>query len=163
MTPMRPARLLAIAVVVGVVAWSLLRLLEAAGGVPLPQPWTAPAGMVVIAVAVIAAGWPVRRWTRGDRSRRLDALRAARTLVLARASAYSGSALVGFYLAQAVLVLPDLAIETRRERLWLALVAATAALLMVAAGLVVERWCRLPPGDRDEGGDDGDEVPTAHP
>lgn len=160
MTPMRPARLFAIALVVGVVAWSLLRLLEAAGGLPLPQPWTAPAGMGVIAVAVLVAGWPVRRWTRGDRSRRLDALRAARTLVLARASAYSGSALVGFYLAQGVLALPDLAVETRRERLWLALLAAGAAMLMVAAGLLVERWCRLPPDDEDDG---GDVQPDVHP
>lgn len=154
MTPMRPTRLLLIALVVGVVAWSLLRLLEASGSLPLPLPWTAPAGMVVIAVAVLVAGWPVRRWTRGDRTRRLDALRAARTLVLARAAAYSGSALVGFYLAQGVLVLPDLAVEVRRERLWLALVAAGAAMLMVASGVLVERWCRLPPGDED------DEPPT---
>ena len=154
MTPMRPIRLLVIAVVVGVVAWSLLRLVEASGGLPLPQPWTAPAGMVVIAVAVLAAGWPVRRWTRGDRTRRLDPLRAARTLVLARAAAYSGSALVGFYLAQGLLVLPDLAVEARRERLWLALVAAAAAMLMVGSGVVVERWCRIPPEDED------DEPPT---
>lgn len=150
MTPMRVPRLLLVAVVVGVVSWSGLRLLEASGGVPLPLPWTATAGMAVIALAVLVAGWPVRRWTRGDRSRRLDALRAARTLVLARASAYSGSALAGFYVAQALLVVPDLAVEARRERFWMAVVAVAGALTMVVAGLVVERWCALPPSDEDE-------------
>lgn len=150
MTPIRVPQLLLVAVVVGAVSWSGLRLMEASGGVPLPLPWTATAGMVVIALAVLVAGWPVRRWTRGDRSRRLDALRAARTLVLARASAYSGSALVGFYLAQVLLVVPDLAVEARRERFWTAVVAVAGALAMVVAGLVVERWCALPPSDEDE-------------
>lgn len=157
MRPVRAAHLVSIAAVVGVVAWTALRLLEARGGVPLSVPWTATAGMVVIAVAVLAAGWPVRRWTRGDRTRRLDALRAARTLVLARASAYSGSALVGFYGAQAVLVLPDLAIEPRRDRLVLALAAVLGAAVMVVAGLVVERWCRLPPDDTED--DEAGRVP----
>lgn len=158
MTPMRLRHLAGIAVVVGVVAWSGLRLLESRGGLPLPLPWTATAGMLVIAVAVLVAGWPVRRWTRGDRTRRLDALRAARTLVLARASAYSGSALVGFYAAQALLVVPDLAVEARRERLWMALLSTSGAAVMVAAGLVVERWCRLPRDDDDD--ELGPEVPA---
>lgn len=154
MTPMRAQHLLLTCLVVGVAAWSGLRLLEAGGGTPLPLPWTATAGMLVIAVAVVLAGWPVRRWTRGDRTRHLDALRAARTLVLARASAYSGSALAGFYAAQAVLVLPDLDVEVRRDRLWMALVAVGGAVVMVVAGLVVERWCRLPGGDDDDPGAD---------
>jgi hypothetical protein len=150
MTPMRARHLALTALVVGVVTWSALRIVEATGGVALPLPWTAAAGMLVIAGAVLVAGWPVRRWTRGDRSRRLDALRAARTLVLAKASAYSGAALAGFYAAQALLVVPDLDVEARRERFWVALLAVGAALVMVAAGLVVERWCRLPPPDDDE-------------
>jgi hypothetical protein len=148
-TPTRLSTLVAVSGITGIVAWSGLRLLESSGGRLLPLPWTALGGMVLIAVAVVASGWPVRRWTRGERSRPLDPLRAARVLVLARASAYSGSALAGFYAAQAVLVLPDLSIEPRRERLGVAALATGAAVLMVVAGLVVERWCRLP-GDEDE-------------
>jgi hypothetical protein len=147
---MRTRHLAVIAAAVGVVSWSALRLLEATGGVPLPLPWTALAGMLVLAAAVLVAGWPVRRWTRGDRTRRLDALRAARTLVLARASSYSGSALVGFYAAQVLLVLPDLDVEARRERLLVAGLAVLCALVMVVAGLVVERWCTLPPSEDEE-------------
>lgn len=150
MSALRPARLLLVAAVVGVVSWSGLRLVEAGGGVLLPLPWTATAAMLVIAVAVVLAGRPVRRWTRGDRSKGIDALRAARVLVLARASAYSGAALVGFYLAQVALVAGDLAVEARRERFWLALVTVGGAVVMVVAGVVVERWCRLPPSDQDD-------------
>jgi hypothetical protein len=149
-TPTPKRHLLAVAGAVTIVAWSVLRLLESSGGVPLPLPWTALGGMLVIALAVLVAGWPVRRWTVGDRSRRLDALRAARTLVLARASAYSGAALVGFYVAQGLVVLPDVDVEPRQERLLLAGLATGCALVMVVAGLVVERWCRLPPPEDDD-------------
>jgi hypothetical protein len=149
-SPTRLRHLLAVAAAVAAVAWSALRLLEASGGVPVPLPWTAFGGMLVIAAAVLVAGRPVRRWTRGDRSRRLDALRAARTLVLARAAAYSGAALAGFYVAQGLLALPHLDVEPRRERLLMAGLATGCALVMVVSGLVVERWCRLPPADDED-------------
>lgn len=156
MTATRPRTLLAIAAVVGVVVWSLLRLLQSSGGSPLPLPWTAVGGMLVIGAVVTAAGWPVRQFNRGRQQQRFDALRAARTVVLAKACSYSGAALAGFYAAQVVLVLPDLSIEPRRERLFMAGAAVLAALVMVAAGLVVERWCRLPP--RDEDGEEDDDL-----
>jgi hypothetical protein len=149
MRPTSKGSLLLVAVVVGVVAWSALRLVERSGGLPLPLPWTALGGMLVLVAAVVAAGWPVRRWTRGDRTRRLDALQAARTLVLARAAAYAGAALTGFYAAQGLLALPNLDVEPRRERLLMAALAMGCALLMVVAGLVVEHWCRTP-SDEDE-------------
>lgn len=150
MTPTSRRSLVLVAAVVGVVAWSALRLVETSGGLPLPLPWTALAGMLVLVAAVVAAGWPVRRWTRGDRTRRLDALQAARTLVLARAAAYAGAALTGFYAAQGLLALPDVDVEPRRERLVMAVLAIVCALLMVVAGLVVEHWCRTPVDEDDD-------------
>lgn len=150
MTPTSKRSLVLVAAVVGVVAWSALRLVETSGGLPLPLPWTALAGMLVLVAAVVAAGWPVRRWTRGDRTRRLDALQAARTLVLARAAAYAGAALTGFYAAQGLLALPDVDVEPRRERLVMAVLAVVCALLMVVAGLVVEHWCRTPIDEDDD-------------
>lgn len=141
-------RVLAVlALVAGVVGFSAMRLWESAGRGAFPLPWSALAGMLVIAGAVLAVGWPVRRWNHGQRDRPLDPLRAARTAVLAKASSHSGALLVGWYAGQALVLLPDLAIEPRRERLVACLLAVATAGAMVAAGLVAERWCRLPDED----------------
>lgn len=129
------------------VGFSVLRLWESSGRGAFPLPWSALVGMTVIAGAVLVVGWPVRQWNDGRRDRRLDPLRAARTAVLAKASSHSGALLVGWYAGQGLVVLPDLAIEPRRERLVLCLLAVVAAAAMVVAGLVAERWCRLPPDD----------------
>lgn len=149
---MRPTRwraLLVVAVVVGVVAWGVLRAWTD-GGHELPDvPWTAPVGLLVIAVSVLAFGLPVRRWTSGAHDRALDPLRAARTVVLAKAAQYSGSALVGWYLAQVVVVLPDVDVSARRGLLVRGLVGAVAAMVVLLVGRLVERWCRVP-HDRDE-------------
>jgi hypothetical protein len=56
---------------------------------------------------------------------------------------------VGWYAGQALVVVPDLAIEPRRDRLVLAVLAVLAAVAMVATGLVTERWCRLPDDEED--------------
>jgi hypothetical protein len=140
--------LVLLALVGVVLGWSVTRVLESGGSV-MPLPVTALAAMLVIAAAVLVVGIPVRRWNRGDRSRRLDPLRAARTAVLAKASSHSGALLVGWYLGQGLTLLPDLHIEPRRARLVMAALAVLAALTMVVAGLITERWCRLPDGDDD--------------
>ncbi|GAB2690924.1 DUF3180 domain-containing protein [Thalassiella azotivora] len=154
MSPSRPRTLLLLALAGVVAGWLVVRAL-ASNGASMPLPVTALAAMVVIAGAVLVFGWPVRRWNRGDRTRRLDPLRAARTAVLAKASSHSGALLVGWYLGQALDLVPDWAIEPLRERLLLAGVAVLCAGLMVAAGLVAERWCRLPDGDDDPDGEPG--------
>ncbi|MFP5347254.1 MAG: DUF3180 domain-containing protein [Actinomycetes bacterium] len=165
MTATRLRSLLLLALVGAVLGWSVTRVLESAGSL-MPLPVTAIAAMVVIAVAVLAIGRPVRRWNRGDRSRPLDPLRAARTAVLAKAASHSGALLAGWYLGQGLTVAGDLEIEPRRERLLLAGLAVVAGVLMVTAGLVTERWCKLPPDDKDRTSpgpdDDLDHFSTHH-
>ncbi len=75
---------------------------------------------------------------------RVDPLRAARVLALARASAFVGAACTGGYIALALLTAPTAVVEPRVERLVIAVVSALAALAVTVAGVVVERWCRLP-------------------
>jgi len=153
-----------VALVVGVAGWAVLDALQAAGGRPLVTPWTAPVGIVIVAALVLVAGLEVRRWVAGRRERRLDPLLAARIAVLAKASAYAGGALAGWYLAQAVVVLPDL-VGDRRTRFVVSLLSALAAALLAAAGLLAQRWCRRPDdenrgngeaGNRDEDDQDDD-------
>jgi len=147
--------LLLVAVCAAVLSWAGLGALDSRGGAALPLPWTAPVALVVLAVAVISAGWPVRRWNQGHRDRPLDALRAARAAVLARAAGVTGAALAGGYAGMALVLLPTVDIEPRRARLLLALGAAVASIVLSVAGIVVERWCRLPPPDTDERGRPG--------
>lgn len=45
-------------------------------------------------------------------------------------------------------MLPDI-VGARRTRLVLAGIAVLAAIGLAVAGLVVQRWCRIPPGDDD--------------
>lgn len=155
MTPARVVTALLIALVSVTVCWVGLDLWIDSGRDPLPLSWPAVVGTLALVVVVIAAGLPVRRWVRGQRDRALDPLVAARTAVLAKASAYGGAALVGWYLGQGLLILPDL-VGARRERFIVALVAAAAAVGVSVAGFVVQRWCRIPPDDDTPGPQDPD-------
>ena len=99
-----------------------------------------------LAIAVLAAGWPVRRWVRGRRDRPLDPLVAARTVVFAKAAAYGGAAVAGWYAAQALSLIGEDSSALRR-RLLLALLATAFGVGISAAGFVVQRWCRVPHED----------------
>jgi len=148
MTPARVVPALLIALVSVTICWVVLDIWTGSGGNPLPLSWPAVVGTVALVAVVIAAGLPVRKWVHGRRDRALDPLVAARTAVLAKASAYGGAALVGWYLSQALLILPDL-VGARRERFVVALLAALAAVGVSVAGFVVQHWCRIPPDDDD--------------
>ncbi|RPF19776.1 DUF3180 domain-containing protein [Myceligenerans xiligouense] len=146
--------LVAVLVGVAVVGWPVLRSLEA-NGVYLPMvPWLVDVAIVVLAAAVFRFGWTVRAYQKGDRPS-LDGLRAARTLVLAKAAALTGALLGGWYLAQVLLVLPDLAVEPRRDKAIAAAVAVVCAVGLSVVGLVVERFCQLPPSGGKESDTDG--------
>jgi hypothetical protein len=151
MTPARVVTALLIALVSVTVCWVGLDIWTGSGGNPLPLSWSAVVGTLALVVVVIAAGIPVRRWVNGRRDRPLDPLVAARTAVLAKAAAYGGAALVGWYLSQGLLLLPDL-VGARRERFTIALIAAGGALGVSIAGFVVQHWCRIPPDDDETPG-----------
>lgn len=148
---MRPARVSSVvlaAAVTAVAGWLLLDLLIRQGGARPPLPWPAALGPVVVAVVVLILARDVRRTARGEKpaGRRVDPLVAARVAVLAKASAYAGGLLTGWYVAQAVALLTQLT-SGRRDRLIVAGVTALACVGLAVAGLVAQRWCRLPPDD----------------
>jgi Protein of unknown function (DUF3180) len=148
--PTRTTRLLLGAGAVAVLGWLALRW-WIQGGRELPMlPWTAPAVMGLLAIAVLVSGWQVRQWTRGRRERALDPLRAARTVVLAKAAQYAGALLSGWYAAQALAVLPTVDVEPRRGLLVRGLVSLAAAVVLWVVGWLVERWCRVPVDDDDK-------------
>lgn len=143
-------RLVLVALVTAVVVLLLLRVAEGQGVTLLPIPVVASLVVALIAVVVLGLGWNVRQFTRGKRPG-LDPLLAARTVVLATASAYTGALLTGWYGAHALLVLGDLEIDARRELATSTVPALVCAVGLAVVGLVVERWCEVR-GDDDEPG-----------
>lgn len=145
------ARLGLIALVSGGFTFGGLRLAESRGAALLPVPVLSSLVVLVIAAVVLSLGWSVRQFTEGKRPG-LDPLLAARTVVLATASAYTGALLTGWYAAHVVLVLGDLEIQARRDLAVSAGAAMLCTVVLAVVGLVVERWCEVPPPDDDEGG-----------
>ena len=145
----RPRTLLLLALAGVVVALGLARLLERSGQPGLPLPWTVAVVPLAAAAALLWFALPVRRWTRGDRGFPLDPLRAARTVVLAKASALVASLFLGWYGGVALWLLRPDAPQVQAGRLAVAAAAAAGFALMLVAGLVTERWCRRPPDEDD--------------
>ena len=154
MKPTRIASLVAIFIAVGAVTWGALRLVEDRGGVLPPLSWSAPAGLLALALVVLATALGLRsRLRRGDK--RPHPLSMARMAVLGKASAHVGPIVGGLYGGYALVLLPSLDIGDRRDRALLAGGAVLASLLLTAAGLLLERTCRV------RGNNDEDQPPGA--
>lgn len=150
MTPTRIRTLAWLAAVVGALSWLLLRVMDGNGTTLPTLSWTAPAGVLALAVVVAVAWWTVRRRRAPSNPaiRPIEPLGMARLAALGKAAAHVGAALLGFYLGWVVLLLPDLEISSRRERALLAGAASACALLLAVAGLLLERACRVGDDDR---------------
>jgi hypothetical protein len=150
-TPTRPRTLLILAVVATAVGWGVTRIVDSVVGRFFPVPWSVPALMLLLAAAVAL-------WARGtrDRLRRkpgttpMPPLVAARTAALALATSRAGAVVGGFYLGVALgLAAYWSANDASRTLAIAALLTALASGLLVAAGLWLERVCRIPPSDDD--------------
>jgi hypothetical protein len=138
-------------VAVALAGWAGLSLWSSTGHELPMLPWSAPGVVLLLSVAVLVMGWPVRRWTRGTRAAPLDPLRAARTVVLAKAAQWAGALLAGWYVAQVLTVLPTLDVEPRRGVLLRAAVSGGSSLVLWLVGALVERWCRVDRRRDDDG------------
>lgn len=148
----RPITLVLAALATTVVAWLLMRLAFADSVVPNPG-WVAIAVMLFLGGGLLGAGWQVRKVRDRAAGAYLSPLRATRTLVLAQAGALTGAVLVGWYAANVLLLVPNIDVDSQRGRIWVFVAHALVALLLCAAGMVVQHWCRVRPCDDD--GDDG--------
>ncbi|MGL4173015.1 MAG: DUF3180 domain-containing protein [Actinomycetota bacterium] len=163
MRPTRTAPLIALALTVAALGWALLSGWSGSGRELPPASWATPVVLVALAGAVIIAAWPVRRWQRGDRDHIFDPLRAARTVVLAKAAQCTGSLLSGWYTAQILALLSTITVDARRSLAIRIAVSLVAALVVWVAGWLVERWCRIT-GDGDARDDSrGSRPPTTSP
>jgi len=146
----RPATLVGLAVVALVGGFVLDAALVASG-----QPSIVPSivlGLVLLVIGgvVVTMAVPVRRVAKGTQKERVDPFYATRVLLLAKASSLAGSLFAGasggvlaFMTTRGVDVAIGSVVPT--------IVAVVGGLGLLAAGIVAEHMCTVPPGD-DEGG-----------
>lgn len=133
-----------VALVVGALSWMGWTLFLNAGHL-LPTPsWLSVTVVLLMAVLVLSAGVPVRRFLRGQAVHSLNPIRAARTLVLAQAAALTGAAVLGWNAGQLVCAVSDLSLDHNRALVWPLVVTSAAGLVLAVAGLVTQRMCRIP-------------------
>jgi hypothetical protein len=160
MKPISPLRLLLIGVVLAVAGWSATVVTSRYSMATPVLPATALATMGVIVAITLILGIRVLRWRNSlkDSTKKktpLDPLLAARTLVLAQACAYAGTVLLGWHVGIFLDQLRIWSLRSDQGITWLALAMAGGGLAMIVVGLVVERFCRIPPEDGDTKGVDG--------
>jgi hypothetical protein len=153
----RPGLLVALVLGTALLVLLVVRLADAQ--LP-PVPWSLPAALAVVDLGVLVAALSFRRRLRGlPGARPYDPLHAARMVVLAKACSHAGAVLAGAYGGLALaLVLVSSSAARHQDALFSGL-AALAALGLVAVGLLLERFCKLPP--RDDADRDADE-PEPH-
>jgi lysylphosphatidylglycerol synthetase-like protein (DUF2156 family) len=127
--------------------WVYHRIIdEGTGTAPLIS-WGQPLALFLVAAILAGTARSTRR-TITERQGHLSPHHFVNRLALARACTYVGSLVAGVYFGYAVSWLgvdTDLAMQ-RTVR---SAVAGVAGLLVVAAGLLLERACRVPPGDEE--------------
>lgn len=131
----------------GVLAWVVGILGSRTGVDPVSVPWTTGAVCVAVGAVVLWLAWAVRQFVAGKRPG-LDPIKAARTVVLAQASAYTGALLGGGFVGYAISMAAYWDHEPRRQVVIAAVVSAIGALILMGAGWLAERWCRV---DREDG------------
>lgn len=144
-----PLTLVVIGSAVGVLGW-LAAVLTTRYGLNTPVlPLNALITMGVIVVLTLVLGIRVLRWRNGNKKKMLNPILAAWTLVLAQACAYTGSVLLGWHAGIFVDQLRLWNLRSDQTLAWQAVAMAGGGLVMIVVGLMVERFCRIPPEDSE--------------
>lgn len=141
--------LAALVVGVAVVSWLLLDAYRATGATGPLVPWPTGALPAALAAALVVAGRRVRRLVNGDPTT-LTPIGAARVAVLAQASSRVGVGVAGFYVGLLAVNLLGPAVPLYRDQVAPVALAVAGFLALTAAGVLVERWCRLPEDDGED-------------
>ncbi len=152
----RVQALLLVAAATTVLGFGVAVLITRDGTLLQRPPWVAGILLVVMAGLVVWLARPVRAHLRSGLRTSVDALRAARTVVLAQAAALTGAAAAGWYLGQVVHLLTDLSLVANQQRLVPFGLVFLASLVLVVAGMVAQAWCRIDTDDDEHPRDDDD-------
>jgi hypothetical protein len=143
---MSPAGLCIVAAVGLVAGWVFHQVTDTDTGLPPQVPWAQPLALVLVAAILAGTAWSTRR-TIAQHPGRLSPHQAVNRLVLARACAYVGALAAGVYIGYAVSWLGVTSSDMAGQRAFRAACAGVSGILIVAAGLLLERACRVPPED----------------
>lgn len=124
-----------------VVGWAVHPVCDRLGVVPPLVSAAQPLALLLLAAILGYVAWVTHRAVHVRRER-LEAHQAVNRLVLARASALVAALVTGGYVGYALSWIGDSA-ELADERMVRSFVAAACALAAVAAGLLLERACRV--------------------
>lgn len=121
--------------------------------------WVEWAALITLSVMIIRLGLSVRGYLKGNNPK-LDMIKAARTLALAKAAQWTGAILFGRYLAATVVSAQDWGYGIHRLLTVELAFSALAAMALLICGYIVERFCELPPTDTDGPKAGGNRKPT---
>ncbi|MET9550016.1 DUF3180 domain-containing protein [Streptomyces sp. NPDC006627] len=139
----------------GVLSWSGARLWDSVGTLPR-VPLAAPIVLAVIAVVLLSTALSLRSRLRAQRERRpgakgVDPMMAARAVVFGQASALVAALVAGMYGGAGAFLLEFLDIPGRRDQAIYAGLSVLMGIAVVAAALFLERVCKLPEDDDEDG------------
>jgi len=137
------SRLLAVAIVSGVVGYALVPVFEALTTTAPRVEWPQLLTLAIIAVMLSVLAWTTYKTVHRDRVR-MPAERAVTVLMLAKASALVGAVVVGGYFGFGLNFVDRLDVELPRERAIRSLLAALIGVGIVISALLLERACRVP-------------------
>ncbi|HLS02609.1 MAG TPA: DUF3180 domain-containing protein [Beutenbergiaceae bacterium] len=132
---------------VGGVSTLVLRWFQLRGTDPFPVPLSVIIVLVLIAGLVLCFGIRIRRWVRDGEH--FDAVGATRTLALAQAASLVGAMQAGYFTSQIIIVYEALPAPDAWRVTLFGIAALVAAGVLIAAGLIAQWCCRVPPDEDD--------------
>ncbi|MFD0316492.1 DUF3180 domain-containing protein [Streptomyces flavalbus] len=155
MRELRIRTLAGVFVVAGILSWAGARLWNSVGTLP-SVPLAAPIVLALIAAVLLSTALSLRARLKAQRERRPDAkgvdpMMAARAVVFGQASALVAALVAGMYGGTGVFLLEYLDVPARRDQAIYAGTSVVAGIAVIAAALFLERVCKLPEDDDQNG------------
>lgn len=151
MSPTRPALLASVAVISSVLGWAVADLWRAIGGRSLPVPVSS--AITVAALALVLTVWTEMFRRRLRVPQPVNPFVAVRSAALGMAASRAGAIIFGVFAGVGMWYATDLDTGLARQRALTCALGALAAIAVVAAGVWLERVCRIPPSEDDDGPD----------
>jgi hypothetical protein len=140
--------LVAIVVLGAAIGWTVVKVVESGGGVAPTVSWLTMVAWSFLAALLFVAGRNTHQRIQVRRER-VDPSRAVFLLLIGKASAFVGALCSGVYAGFALSFLGAVSSSGPRNRVITAGAAAVISVLVVVAGLLLERACRIPDDPED--------------